>query len=403
MQPELKRKLSRMRLHPDLIREASESGITEYGGDVAIADMTKINRYLLRRFVWCLNAKGRMDDNLDKAFPPGETRSQTFFRGRAMDIVAKDPTMMTMIQTVAAYFRHRGKKYLVQKDFFDMFKKVNTEKLNFSHLPEGAGFVKMPHPISDGEDNFSWFYWYVGDRDEFIGLDKMYPEEIVMMEENEIKNHGHTLRGKWASYLAYMDEKEGITAQSMRVFDKGSTEPLKEAYRNVRTIYRLDVDTDHTYTEAEAYHSHISLMYALLVYLKSGTPDLREFRRQPDQRPRSGQKKGTTVAEITNPDLVLVGFNYKKGPAYKPGSTWYVPPFYAFRWCGIGKKDVRLTEISGSTRRRRKVPEKGNIDGKESNQLGDKVSAEGTSPDFQTVLPKAGVDLPHLQGDGDRG
>lgn len=94
-----------------------------------------------------------------------------------------------------------------------------------------------------------------------------------------------------------------------------------------------------------------AIIINLLVYIRSGRPDIREFKNH--IRYNSVTKKPHhPFADLTERNIKLVGFSWKKLPQYTTDS-WYSRPHFGWRRCGINREDLVYTYIKGSHKSRK--------------------------------------------------
>lgn len=236
--------------------------------------------------------------------------------------------------------------YVVAKDFFDDFKNVGLKNLTFDHLPKDfCGSIRFPYFLTDPEKNHNFKEVVVtvknelvlpGDLiDEVLGGDKSLlnvdpiPQRSLMFAWYDLKP---SVPG--VSYFRLCEEFKGQTLEEAWI---ASSENERQ-----RHPYEKPLDEDFSYKK---------LLINMLVYIHTGKPDIRSFKNH-IRYDSVTKKPKSTFTYLTEKDVTLVGYNWKKPPNYS-SNMWYSKPHLGWRWCGVGRTEMRLVWVRGALKSRK--------------------------------------------------
>lgn len=267
-----------------------------------------------------------------------------------IDKLAYDESYMSMIKNYALYKRHKGKNYIVDKEFFQSFKQISLEKVQFKHIPKNVyGFMELPEIIQDNDgDKIKGFFFSTPACLEWYNSDKNQAAEILREYGYKMNNATHCFSMAWF----YENGGVGFSTHPIGEPDVFIKDFLKDCRYTEAFIFRNE-----TKTQVNGFQPEIALMINLLAYLNSGDPDLREFRNKINYRSPNSTKVSRKDQNLSQSDITLIGFNWKKSPLYTKES-WYVPPYWANRRYGVGRKLEKLVLVAGSPRSRKTLKDK---------------------------------------------
>ena len=297
----------------------------------------KISLTLHRVIINYLNRKRTGNKDL---FPQRLTQAEEQF---LVDICSRDRPTWILQSLIAPYYRTSEKSiYVIQKEFFERFSSVNLDCLQYRHIPKKmVGFVQLPIPISDGEDLFDWFHFFCGDGKEIWnevfgptpGFVNPYPTDgnIVGMGYMDVT-------GRMSSYVwLYRPLDENML--------------IRDSFKNTPSVVLNGRTLEHErQIEADGYKPHVAMLYNLLAYLQSGSPDIRDFRNAIRYRSPTSTKPVRADGNLSRENIVLVGYNWMKDRSHHV-DEWGVMPYMRWQRCGAGLSDVKLVLVRAHTRR----------------------------------------------------
>jgi hypothetical protein len=234
-----------------------------------------------------------------------------------------------LISIVNTHLVLNGPNYYIQKDFFDDFRRVSLEKLQFRHLPkENIGFVQLPYAVTDSEGiKFDHFWFYCGPTKP--GVEQPIDRSVLCLGGINL---------------------DGVPFSCVLTWPPDDNTEVLPWFASAPSTYQAQ----------EGFRLFINL----LAYLNSGQPDLRQFRNDIRYRSPNSTKPIRADSELSRSDIILIGFNYLKEKVLREG-TWQSRAHLGWRWCGPGRKDLRLSMISSSTKRWHSLDNTSQEDGEE--------------------------------------
>jgi len=262
-----------------------------------------------------------------------------------------DGPARAMFTTHAHWLTGKKEIFNISPDFFDMFQKITLKDMLSDALPKDmCGYCSLPTWIDDGYgDRFNGFYFFSGPGKKFMGGNRW----------------AHLMHGKVNEDIRVDDDMTNILSFSW--VDSGhninfSTMPwnpedlLKDVFAKTEFVHKerlSDVKVKGRREELEdGFADHLRLMCNLLVYLNSGKPDLRPFRNQIKYQSPTSKTPVRADKVLSQSDITLVGFGYKKSPIYEK-EFWIQPPYWAHRYYGPARTEKRYMLIKGSFKQRR--------------------------------------------------
>jgi len=263
-----------------------------------------------------------------------------------------DEVMITYWNVVATFFRMAGKCYVIQKDFFIRFANMNLDRVKFRHLPEQlSGFVQLPSQIQDEDgEKFNSFYFYIGE------ITKLFPiNDGEALKKRWEKNKG--IKTNRCLSIGWIGEDNHHSA-ILQPIPEDPDMDVKEIFQNIK-VARYEYDEANNkmkmreYGEEDGYRPNKAILINLLAYIQSGDPDLRSFKNTLRYRGHSTTKVVNADQHLSQEEVVLVGYGYKK-ERLKTDESWSSMPHFGWRWHGPGKKQIKLTYIKGSVKKWKK-------------------------------------------------
>lgn len=328
------------KLLPDIIKESTASDLRKLL-DGQEFDAAGIQFYAFRRLFSFANAALHKNQPFNFRSPPWNTDSDIDCRlSQLIENLSNNVPSLLSLAIIAPYFEPKSdtKTYVVQKDFFDMFKKVDLDDLQMQHLPNDiCGFMALPSTMTDSKGTeFDGFFFYAGP------VAKIFDRTGLDIEGPKYPHTDHCIA------FAYIG-KENLSVNY--VIRRRSI----DEFMNVADTFDETTFIDGSLTNAipiDGYPEHAKAMFNLLAYLKSGDPDIRSFKNRISY---ANKQKGTAIqkdAHLSKADLVIVGWNYKKTPYYQRGQ-WTVESHMRKQRVGPGRTSIKLVLINEQQRSRR--------------------------------------------------
>jgi len=343
------------KFHPELIAEANHINIKDILEKIRNNDVNnkqaetaylKLSRYMAKQCIDYLNDDIKSIDDLLRSFA-----SDPLLKVQG-EIILGDLPSFAFFAVIAAYQQAKNPHiYVIQEDFFRKFKEMNLDKVQWQHIPKKlTGFVQLPHVLSDGtsaNDKFDSFYFYCGPGNE---IEK---KGFIIDRKGMPDGYQYT---DTVLCLGYTDTKEESSNFCFRSFPKDLTLSVKDSFANVGFLENDGIGGTKKVVHEQGYHHHYAVMINLLAYLKSGDPDLREFRNTLRYRGNSTTKVVREDAEFSHAGIMLVGFNYMKESLKRAGG-WSSVGHFGWRWVGVGRTELKLSYVSGSNKKWHDKPE----------------------------------------------
>lgn len=233
--------------------------------------------------------------------------------------VIKDPIWFEAVITLDGVLGQKDRKpdyYVIQKEFYTKFLKVNLNNLKFKHLPESfIGYIKLPIPIIDSDGSkYHHIYVYIGDADNFFPSTKDALAHIWRTSGNQLVDVGSKLMqvalvaNAPSEYAEYSLEGE-IRTFGMRLPKDGDMLIEDLISKSTDTIVYNPMSIT---SSVVGYPDYLKQIISLLLYINSGDPDIRDFQntvKWPNQK-RKPLRQSETLSTLDN--IKLVGFHWKK-------------------------------------------------------------------------------------------
>lgn len=328
------------KLLPDIIKESTAAELLkclsgrpfEAGG---------IQFYAFRRLFSFANSAKAANRAFNFRAPPWNLDSEIDLGlSKVISNLAQNIPSVLSLAIMSPFFEKisQAKSYVIQKDFFDMFRKVELGDLQMNHLPDDTcGFMSLPRPITDLQGNeFDGFFFYSG------------PSEKIF------ERTGFIIEGPKYAFgdkcVAFSYVSKGNLQVSYVIRQK----PLDEKMRIADTFHgTTNILDGNQHTPIEGYPEHARIMFNLLAYLKSGTPDIRAFKNKINYLNKAKGKVSPKDSNLSRIDLVVVGWNFKKSPEYHKGQ-WSVENHIRKQRIGPGRTEFKLILINEQVRTRQK-------------------------------------------------
>lgn len=258
-----------------------------------------------------------------------------------------DPAHAFYAGTIARIVASKKKNYyVIAKDFFDDFKDVNLKNPTFDHLPANScGVIRLPYNLTNSKNSFCF-------------------KEIAF---STIPTEGYTsknIEGVMAGDVQIDDVDMG-PLQRQVIFSWQEKEPaipsvcyfnLVEQHKGqtLEESWKVACNTAISRAGAlpdEDYSNVKKMLINLLVYINSGTPDIRAFKNTIKYNSVTKEPRAPYL-NLEEEEVCLVGYNWKKLPKYSV-DQWYSKPHLGWRWCGEKKSSMRLALIKGSMKSRK--------------------------------------------------
>lgn len=219
---------------------------------------------------------------------------------------------------------HGSKNYVLSENFFNAIYSVNArsniDKILVDALypnEDQPKYYQLSTPKNHTVNYIIGFGPMIGD--EFnIFLYRFDIRDLKIMKEQDYEGYNDF------SYYIFR-AKKGMTCQEL--FELQST-----------------CNTNVNQTQ-EIFEREYNLWVNLLLYINSGTPDLRYLKAK--KKPTFNPKKRNKVKkynDVSFHDAILVGFNWKK--------EILVPPHFQGYWCGKGRTQYKVKFKTGHVTRR---------------------------------------------------
>jgi len=281
-------------------------------------------------------------------------------------MVIQAPTWISL-SIAAPYYRIpklSRQVYVVSKDFFDVFKRVDLRGVQYRHLPKGiCGYVELPYGVSDGtgkRDMFNGFFFLTGSAAD-IGND-----HFRATQEKDYPVSGDVVGFAWfdPSFEALsfhwtpipVDETISIAEGNKDIntisFDgeKVGIEDLEDILACRSMEDALVMKPEIYQTGVSTYPEHIAMMYNLLCYLGTGNPDLREFKNPIRYRSPTSETPIKKDKDLSLSKIIEVGFGFKK-PDEHHVESWYSRPYVCWKRVGEGRSRLELISVKGSVKK----------------------------------------------------
>jgi len=264
----------------------------------------------------------------------------------ASDIVSNEH-----VHTLYCCHKNKGKTYALGKEFLGFLKEADLGNIECSCLPEVgfAGVIKLPFYITDSD----------GDR---------FNECTVAILRKDENSKKATIFEAMASYLTEFTEKKvdvekiGTKCDEVLIFTYKTinntigrftldlSDRSKPIAITAKDLIYFKVEKNWGYDEKmieDNYAAHVKIILNILVYIKSGNPDLREFKN--DIKYKKNKIPVKKDRELSTSDIILVGFNYKKAIIHRIDETT-VSSHFRWQRCGKELSQVKLVCVSEHTR-----------------------------------------------------
>jgi len=232
------------------------------------------------------------------------------------------------------------KIYVIQKDFFSRFKKIDMRELRFQHLPQNmTGYVELPETIKDEDGmNINGFFFYIGDIDKAANPVWHPKQQKPYIISNKVIGFSYFSDTFKENAFSWTHVPEDL---SIRVVD---------SHKDVKVIVSgldgIKEDVTSTYPE------HLAIMYNLLAYLNTGDPDIRNFKNNLRYQSSTSTKPIKADKHLSNSNIIQVGFSFKK-ENLSHVDEWYSMPYMRWQKCGAGLMDIKLVYVKGSIKHRK--------------------------------------------------
>lgn len=262
---------------------------------------------------------------------------------------SSDESSMSVVKNYQLYERHQGTDYVVDKDFFRCFKQISLDKVQFKHLPRDQyGYIELPEKLIDEDgDGIKGFFFSICKVTEWYNSDKNQSAEILAKHKYDFDG------AEYCFSLAWFFENGAVGFATHPIADD---EIYIKDFLKTSMFTHSDVTRDikDEVSYVDGFNPACAVMINLLAYLNSGDPDLRQYRNPIKYRSPTSTKPVRKDQELTQKDLTLLGFNWKKSALYTKES-WYVPPYWANRRYGPGRELEKLVLVAGSNRNRKDI------------------------------------------------
>ena len=241
--------------------------------------------------------------------------------------------------------------YLVAKDFFEDFKKVNLKNLTFDNLPQNeCGIIKLPVRIP----------YIEGEVKDAYG-DKVYFDEVLFTSgDNEgysrnPDNNNEIEKIRRVSFAWLFGDEFPLGLGFLRFTESVQGMTLEESWQ--RRVESTNDSTKLIMDGSSGMNDDTCkrVLANLLAYIKSGNPDLRDYQNIIRRNSVTGEPHAP-FTHLTDKSLKLVGYSWKKLPNYS-ASHWSSAPHFGWRRCGPGRTQVRFSFVEGCVKTRRLVTE----------------------------------------------
>ena len=284
-----------------------------------------------------------------------------------LDTVASQTTMVDHAMAVAKYHLNKGKVYVVQKDFYDKFSKVDLSNMEYQHLPQEDtyGYVVLPKEVvSPGMRPLNEFIFTYGNpREHLTDISHFFRAYLQFVNPNDdaselTGSNLDNLLDEYENELTY-PSKDKVVYMNIRDLDDGfSVMPMalpKDSTMKVMDSLKLkSMTTGGEPTKKQLSKEAIKQTMTLvniLAYINSGQPDIRSFRNSVRYKGNS-KKVVRSDKNLHMGPIELVGYNYKK-PSISHTDSWGSSEHFGWRRCGVGRKDIKLVFVKGCTKTRK--------------------------------------------------
>ena len=324
------------KLLPEIMKELEKDpNIIAKAGE----DKDTILRFMLMHMARVLDMEHREQIRDGLSHAPGLKKLYAFYNQAEtiMNLVhafSKDTAMLSCATTVNRYLKG-GKNYVIDREFFKYFRRINLEKVQIIHLPKNiSGYVKLPEPLFDVDGEKIIEFFFVIDHESQINLGNTHIHPFK-------DSSADCLLLGWLTDTRSMGYANYPLPKDTNVFlkDYFKTVPYRE--RSPEHGTRI--------TDGDGFANHIATMLNILAYINSGDPDLRLFRNTFRYRGNSTTKVIRADKGLATQDINLIGFNWKKSPLYVT-EGWYASPYWATRY---PDNVPTITFCSGSFRKRK--------------------------------------------------
>lgn len=254
------------------------------------------------------------------------------------DIIERTLSDFIMIESLwcrSLYYLRQSKNYLIAKDFFDEFKKIQLKGLRFRDLPIGSGYIHFPTPIEDAEGSkFDHCYFLSGLSNEEIRLN--------LHRHRAPTDKTHKADGNKIIIVTVINDTTGEIRNWSTKYPKDENMDLQTWFDGADE-YLYDIRGG--VTVKKAVFGGISAVTAnVLAYLNSGQPDISQFKNHIRYRGNSKTKPINADRDLSLLPIELVGFNWLKSN-YHSEDAWLVKSHFRWQRYGPGLCNVKLVTI----------------------------------------------------------
>lgn len=268
-----------------------------------------------------------------------------------------DEASCALAKSIYMHKKYKGGNYIISPDFFKCFKKISLDKVQFKHLPKHKyGFVELPEPLYDKTGaQIKRFFFSTGSVNEWFNTDD--EKTLYMYKERFEQNYQHK-SGEYNELvcLAWICE-DGDIGYASHPFAEG--EIFLKDFLKESTFYANFLRMEGNVRQqgvTDGFSSEIAVMLNILAYLNSGDPDLRQFKNNLKYRSPNSSKVVRRDQDLSQKNMTLVGFGWKKPNLYEKES-WEVGPYWARRRHGPKNSMEKLVLVAGSHRQRKSLSE----------------------------------------------
>lgn len=244
-----------------------------------------------------------------------------------------------------------GKTYTVSKDFYKIFKEISLDNIQARHLPvDCSGYIELPEPLSDRDDDkIKGFFFYIGDVRNYLRLDDPIEWKSYIQDQNEDK----LLPDQKCISCTWLDHK-GSTGYFFHPLPEDEKTLLKNSFKNTRFELRTFTPNNVKVNKynSDGFMPYIAVMLNILAYLKSGNPDLREFRNDIKYKSLGSKTPVRADKNLAQDPITLIGYGWAKDPIWKK-THWVSKPYWAERRYGPGRSLSKVVLCQGSIKQRR--------------------------------------------------
>jgi len=248
------------------------------------------------------------------------------------------------ITMIAPYFKSKDSKiYVLQKAFFEKFKKVDFSMIQYKHLPKDLiGFVQMPEYIEDrfSKKKYNGFFFFVG------SYHNLANKFFSMRQEKTYPYHEKDSATILA--IAFFDEDLEMYFE-WRYFPIDESMTVSESFNNITRTEATGDGTLQSTAIPKGYDDNLAIMVNIIAYLNTGTPDIRDFKNPIKYQSPTSKTPVKAHKNLSQANIVEVGFSYKK-ETLKHTEEWQVLPHLRWQRCGTELTQIKLVMVKGHTK-----------------------------------------------------